>query len=134
MSFDYVLGGAMSTPRQPVGFLLVEGGPTTLRLVRRLLQEDGHEIFEAVDGEEAIEQIEQYNPDLVLLDVVIPKMDGLEVLREIRQRDKMAGVIMVSALSSEQLAVKSMLGGGRRLCRQTVPAEGDPHEHSSGNG
>ena len=54
---------------------------------------------------------ERLHPDLVLLDVVIPKMDGLEVLHAIRQRDKMAGVIMVSALSSEQLAVKSMLGG-----------------------
>jgi adenylate cyclase len=51
------------------------------------------------------------HPDLVLLDVVIPKKDGLEVLVELRQRDKMVGIIMVSALTSEQLAVKSMLGG-----------------------
>lgn len=96
---------------QPLKILLVDDEPATLQLVRRLLQADGHEVFEAVDGEQAIALFDQLRPDLVLLDVVIPRKDGLEVLHEIRQRDKMAGVIMVSALSSEQLAVKSLLGG-----------------------
>lgn len=111
MGLDDLLDTPKLTTLQPLRILLVDDEPTTLQLVRRLLQADGHEIFEAIDGEPAIEVFERIRPDLVLLDVVIPKMDGLEVLREIRQRDKMAGVIMVSALSSEQLAVKSMLGG-----------------------
>lgn len=111
MAFDDLLDTPKLTPLQPLRILLVDDEPTTLQLVRRLLQADGHEIFEAIDGEEAVQQFERVRPDLVLLDVVIPKMDGLEVLHEIRQRDKMAGIIMVSALSSEQLAVKSMLGG-----------------------
>lgn len=111
MPFDDLLDAPKLTPLQPLRILLVDDEPTTLQLVRRLLQADGHEIFEAVDGEQAIEQFERIHPDLVLLDVVIPKMDGLEVLRELRQRDKMSGIIMVSALSSEQLAVKSLLGG-----------------------
>jgi class 3 adenylate cyclase len=111
MPFDDLLDAPKLTPLQPLRILLVDDEPTTLQLVRRLLQADGHEIFEAIDGEQAIEQFEHLHPDLVLLDVVIPKMDGLEVLREIRQRDKLSGGIMVSALSSEQLAVKSMLGG-----------------------
>ena len=111
MPFDDLLDAPKLTSLQPLRILLVDDEPTTLQLVRRLLQADGHEIFEAIDGEQAIEQFERLRPDLVLLDVVIPKMDGLEVLREIRQRDKLSGVIMVSALSSEQLAVKSMLGG-----------------------
>jgi class 3 adenylate cyclase/CheY-like chemotaxis protein len=111
MPFDDLLDAPKLAPLQPLRILLVDDEPTTLQLVRRLLQADGHEIFDATDGEQAIEQFDLMRPDLVLLDVVIPKMDGLEVLREIRQRDKMAGVIMVSALSSEQLAVKSMLGG-----------------------
>ncbi len=111
MSFDDLLDAPKLTTLQPLRILLVDDEPTTLQLVRRLLQADGHQIFEAIDGEQAIEQFERLCPDLVLLDVVIPKVDGLEVLREIRQRDKMAGVIMVSALSSEQLAVKSMLAG-----------------------
>lgn len=111
MSLDDLMDAPKLTSLQPLQILLVDDEPTTLQLVRRLLQADGHNIFEAIDGEQAVAMFDRVRPDLVLLDVVIPKMDGLEVLHAIRQRDKMAGVIMVSALSSEQLAVKSMLGG-----------------------
>lgn len=91
--------------------LLVDDEPATIQLVRKILQADGHEVYEAVDGEQAIELFEKSEPDLVLLDIVIPKMDGLAVLAEIRKRDSIVGVIMVSALTSEQLAVRSMLAG-----------------------
>ena len=111
MPFDDLLAAPKPAPLLPLRILLVDDEPTSLYLARRLLQADGHKIFEAVDGEQAVEQFERVQPDLVLLDVVIPKMDGLEVLHEIRRRDKLAGVIMVSALNSEQLAVKSLLGG-----------------------
>lgn len=111
MSVDNFTESSGPATLQPLRILLVDDEPTTLQLVRRFLQADGHSIFEAVDGEQAIEMFERVRPDLVLLDVVIPKKDGLEVLHELRQRDKLAGIIMVSALSSEQLAVKSLLGG-----------------------
>jgi len=91
--------------------LLVDDEPGTVQLVRKILQADGHEVFEAGDGQQAIEMFNATNPDLVLLDVVIPKIDGLGVLQEIRRRDRLTGVIMVSALTSEQLAVKSLLSG-----------------------
>ncbi len=90
---------------------MVDDEPGTVQLVRKILQADGHEVFEAGDGQQAIEMFNATNPDLVLLDVVIPKIDGLGVLQEIRRRDRLTGVIMVSALTSEQLAVKSMLSG-----------------------
>lgn len=95
----------------PLKILLVDDEPNTVQLVRKILQADGHTVYEAADGLQAIEVFEAAQPDLVLLDVVIPKLDGLGVLQEIRRRDRMAGVIMISALTSEQLAVKSMLGG-----------------------
>src|SRR5438067_1025649 len=100
-----------STLTTPLKILLVDDEPNTVQLVRKILQADGHTVWEAADGLQAIEVFEAMQPDLVLLDVVIPKLDGLGVLQEIRRRDRMAGVIMVSALTSEQLAVKSMLGG-----------------------
>jgi len=111
MSIDGLLDSPKFSGSQPLKILLVDDEPATLQLVRRLLQADGHDIHEAIDGEQAIQMFDALHPDLVLLDVVIPKKDGLEVLVELRQRDKMAGIIMVSALTSEQLAVKSMLGG-----------------------
>ena len=111
MSFDGLLDSPKLTGSQPLKILLVDDEPATLQLVRRLLQADGHDLYEAIDGEQAVHVFDAVHPDLVLLDVVIPKMDGLEVLNALRQRDKMCGIIMVSALTSEQLAVKSMLGG-----------------------
>lgn len=105
-------------PDIPLKILLVDDEPSTLQLVRKVLQADGHEIHEAVDGLQAIEVFEKERPDLVLLDIVIPQMDGLDVLREIRKQDKITGVIMVSALSSEQLAVKSMLAGADDYVRK----------------
>ncbi len=101
----------LDTRTAPLKVLLVDDEPSTLQLVRKILQADGHEIYEAADGEEAIKTFERVRPDLTLLDVVIPKMDGLAVLQKIRKQDNICGVIMVSALSSEQLAVKSMLAG-----------------------
>lgn len=96
---------------KPATILIVDDEPGALQLLRTLLQTEGHLIYEATDGEEAIRMFDVVRPDLVLLDILLPKTDGLGVLYEIRQRDAMAGVIMVSALTSERLAVKSMLGG-----------------------
>jgi adenylate cyclase len=91
--------------------LLVNDEPDTLQLIRKILQADGFEIALATNGLEALAYIEEHEPDLLLLDVVMPQMDGMAVLKELRKRDRVTGVIMVSALSSEQLVVQAMLDG-----------------------
>lgn len=91
--------------------LLVDDEPNTVQLVRRILQADGHDVYEAFDGEQALEMFVRVRPDLILLDAVIPKMDGLTVLSEIRKHDKTTGIIMFSALTSELLALQAMQGG-----------------------
>jgi adenylate cyclase len=96
---------------QPVRILLVDDEPGTLQLLRTVLQAEGHLIYDARDGEDAVAEFKRIRPDLVLLDVMLPKIDGLAVLQAIRTQDAMAGVIMFSALSSEQLAVRAMQGG-----------------------
>lgn len=96
---------------QSVRILLVDDEPGTLQLLRTVLQVEGHLIYDARDGEDAIAEFKRVRPDLVLLDVMLPKVDGLGVLKAIREVDKMAGVIMFSALSSEQLAVRAMQEG-----------------------
>jgi adenylate cyclase len=96
---------------QPVRILLVDDEPGTLQLLRTVLQAEGHLIYDARDGADAITEFNRLRPDLVLLDVMLPKIDGLDVLQAIRNQDPMVGVIMFSALSSEQLAVKAMLIG-----------------------
>jgi adenylate cyclase len=91
--------------------LLVDDEPSTLQLIRKILQADGYEIVQAVNGLEALERVTEFAPDLILLDVVMPQMDGMAVLRKLREQDTVTGVIMASALSSENLVVQAMLDG-----------------------
>lgn len=64
------------------------------------LENEGYAISKAFDGEEAIEQFEKVQPDLVILDLMLPKMDGLEVCREIRKTSAVP-IIMLTAKDSE---------------------------------
>ncbi|AXY24660.1 DNA-binding response regulator [Suicoccus acidiformans] len=64
------------------------------------LENEGYEVVKAFDGEEALEVFEKSNPDLVILDVMLPKKDGLEVCREIR-KDSAVPIIMLTAKDSE---------------------------------
>lgn len=106
------------TDSQQLKILLVDDEPAEREEIKAILHELGHEIVEAADGLQAIELFNSINPDIVLLDIVIPQIDGLDVLREIRRKDKLCGVIMISALSSEQLAVKSILAGADDYVRK----------------
>ncbi|RIK35504.1 MAG: hypothetical protein DCC55_30145 [Chloroflexi bacterium] len=113
---------AASSPRnQPLQILIVDDEPGTVQLLRLVLQADGHAIFHANDGAEAIAEFIRIQPDLVLLDVLLPKVDGLDVLRAIRAQDPVVGVIVITALSSEQLAVQAMVAGADDYLSKPLP-------------
>lgn len=95
----------------PAVVLLVDDEPTTIRLLRQILKADGCEIVEAADGDEALVAYRSSKPDLILLDIILPHRDGLDVLREIRKEDASTGIIMLSALSSERITIDSLLSG-----------------------
>ena len=105
----------------PLKVLLVDDEPETLRLVRRILQADGYDVREATDGKQALELFAQDKPELILLDIIIPMVDGIEVLRRIRRVDKVTGIIMVSALTSEKLAVEAMQAGADDYVSKPFP-------------
>jgi len=64
------------------------------------LNKEGYDVYVAYDGEEALEQVKEVDPDLIILDLMLPKMDGLEVAREVR-KTKDTPIIMVTAKDSE---------------------------------
>ncbi|WP_105956968.1 response regulator YycF [Apilactobacillus quenuiae] len=64
------------------------------------LEKEGYEVSVAYDGEEAIQKVEDDSPDLIILDLMLPKIDGLEVAREVRKNHDMP-IIMVTAKDSE---------------------------------
>lgn len=65
--------------------LVVDDLPTELELICRVLQEAGIEVVRASDGDEAIDCLQEEVTDLVILDVVMPRMNGFEVIREMRE-------------------------------------------------
>ena len=77
--------------------LIVDDSGHSRRILRRILDPEGHEITEAVDGESALEQYFLDKPDLVLLDLVMKGMYGVDVLIRMRQMDAQARVIVISA-------------------------------------
>ncbi len=66
----------------------------------KLLSQSGYEVIEAETGLDALNKYTEYEPDLVLMDITMPVMDGLTAVREIRQVDPEAKIIMVSAMGS----------------------------------
>ena len=93
--------------------LVVDDIPLNVLLVKKMLQPLGFETSEAEDGVVAMEKIEADKPDLILLDLMMPRMDGFEVLRRLRASDdtKSIPVIILSALNSNDDVAKGISMG-----------------------
>ena len=76
--------------------LIAEDNPVNRELLRELLEMRGHTVDEACNGEEALRMIEQTRPDLVLLDIGMPVLDGFEVIRKIREKPGFAAMPVVA--------------------------------------
>ena len=77
--------------------LLVDDEPSILQLARMYLERDGFRIQEAKDGEAALEAITRLQPALVVLDVMLPKLDGFEVCRRVRAENNSVAILMLTA-------------------------------------
>ncbi|MBM7615544.1 response regulator YycF [Alkaliphilus hydrothermalis] len=80
--------------------LIVEDEKPIAEIVKFNLEKEGYKVEVAVDGEEALHKVDKVNPDLVLLDVMIPKIDGFQVCRKIRENYSMP-ILMVTAKEEE---------------------------------
>lgn len=94
--------------------LIADDAPFMREMLRDILTEDGFEVVaEAGDGIEAVEQFQEHRPDLVTLDIVMPRRNGLEGLRGILELDPNACVVMCSALGQETLVMEALDTGAR---------------------
>lgn len=80
--------------------LVVDDEKPISDIIKFNLSKEGYEVSTAYDGEEALEKVKEVEPDLILLDLMLPKIDGLEVAREVRKTYDMP-IIMVTAKDSE---------------------------------
>jgi DNA-binding response OmpR family regulator len=95
--------------KKPVA-LVVDDESNILRFVRANLRASGFEIASATTGPEALTQFEASNPDIIILDIMLPEMDGLEVCRRIRQVSDVP-IIMITAKGDMQDAVEGLNAG-----------------------
>jgi two-component system, sensor histidine kinase and response regulator len=85
--------------------LVVDDSPDNCFLVQSLLQEEGYQIDVAENGAEALAKIDEFNPDLVLLDAMMPIMDGYEVTRRMRQNKNLPFIPILLITAYDQLSV-----------------------------
>ncbi|MEZ5078729.1 MAG: response regulator transcription factor [Solirubrobacterales bacterium] len=82
--------------------LVVDDEPTIVEVVGRYMERAGYETHRALDGPEALRQAERHSPDLVVLDVMLPGIDGIEVMRQLHERPgKPVAVILLTARGEE---------------------------------
>ena len=91
-----------------VRILIVDDEEIVIRSCLRILGDSGHMVESVQDGWEALRKIDETAYDVVILDIMMPKIDGLKVLQQVKERHPEVDVIMVTGLSEIQTAVKSM--------------------------
>ena len=103
----------VETAAKPPKILVVDDTPANVKLLADRLSVKGYEIATASNGEEALEQVRTWHPDLILLDVVMPGLNGYDVCRRVREDPAMAmlPIIMVTALDPEEERIKGLEAG-----------------------
>jgi DNA-binding NtrC family response regulator len=111
------------THAKPRKIVAIDDEPEILWLIQRILEEEGYLALAADNGSEGLELIRREHPDLVLLDLRLPEMDGLEVLRRLREFDREIMVIILSAFENFEAAVAAMKLGSYDFLTKPINVE-----------
>lgn len=104
--------------------LVVDDKENIVELAKLYLAGEGYETLEAYDGLAALEMIRKHNPDLVLLDLMLPRMNGREICKQLRQEGNMTPIIMVTARTDDVDKILGLeLGADDYVCKPFNPRE-----------
>lgn len=102
---------AANSVGRPVTVMVVDDEPRVCRLFEKILREEGYQVISAVSGRQALALAPETEPHIILLDIVMPDMDGVTTLRELRQRGHLGAVIMLTARGNLKTAREAMMLG-----------------------
>ena len=104
--------------------LIVDDSRTSRRMLRELLENMGHTVVgEAVNGEDGFIKYKELNPDLVTLDITMPKLDGIEALQLIRKYNSEAKAVMITAAGQRDKMVQAIKYGAAEFITKPYEQE-----------
>lgn len=100
--------------------LIVDDDVNACLLLKSFLEELDHDIIVSHSGADALEKVNNLKPDIMLLDLIMNGIDGMEVLRRVRLFDKNIGIIMVSAVMNEKICQEALEKGADEFITKPV--------------
>ena len=96
------------------GILIVDDAAFMRMMIRDVLTKNGFEIVgEAENGQKAIEKYKELTPELVIMDITMPEVDGIQAVKEIKKMDPNAKVIMCSAMGQQAMVIEAIQAGAK---------------------
>ncbi|WAM32112.1 chemotaxis protein CheY [Caldicellulosiruptor naganoensis] len=104
--------------------LIVDDAAFMRMMLKDIITKNGYEVAgEAENGRRAVELYKELKPDLVMMDITMPEMDGIQAVREIKKIDPQAKIIMCSAMGQQAMVIESIQAGARDFIVKPFQAE-----------
>lgn len=106
------------------GILIVDDAAFMRMMIKDVLSKNGFEISgEAENGAKAIEKYKETNPDLVIMDITMPEVDGIQAVKEIKKVNNAAKIIMCSAMGQQAMVIEAIQAGAKDFIVKPFQAE-----------
>ena len=104
--------------------LVVDDAAFMRMMIKDILTKNGYNVVgEAENGEKAVEKYKELKPDLVIMDITMPEVDGIQAVREIKKVDEDAKIIMCSAMGQQAMVIESIQAGAKDFIVKPFQAE-----------
>ena len=104
--------------------LIVDDAAFMRMIIRDVISKNGYQVVaEAENGAEAVDLYSEHVPDLVIMDITMPQMDGIEAVRQIMKNDSSARIVMCSAMGQQSMVIESIKAGAKDFIVKPFQAE-----------